>query len=250
VVDYIKNKLGKLYLIEDDILNAAWFGAPQLRERYIAFGIKRNVAKENNVKPELPKPEYSPEEFRTVWDAIKDLEVVEPSFSNSDDGIELSNEQYTKTALTGELRKSRVLYNHISTQTRETARKRFAALKPGQNFHDLDKGLIQNTYSKPERTQNSIYLRLDYKKPCGTVTNVRKSMWIHPTIDRALSIREAARLQTFPDSFIFEGTKDSQYQQVGNAVPPIMAKAIANKLAEILDSCEYNIDIKKDANTF
>ena len=56
-------------------------------------------------------------------------------------------------------------------------------------------------------------------------------MWVHPTKDRAVSIREAARLQTFPDSFVFLGTKDKQYQQVGNAVPPIMAKAIAEKLA-------------------
>lgn len=60
-------------------------------------------------------------------------------------------------------------------------------------------------------------------------------MWIHPTINRAVSIREAARLQTFPDSFVFCGTKDSQYQQVGNAVPPILAKAIAEHLASYLD---------------
>jgi len=52
-------------------------------------------------------------------------------------------------------------------------------------------------------------------------------MWIHPQKDRAISVREAARLQSFPDSFIFCGKKDSQYQQVGNAVPPMMAKAIA-----------------------
>ena len=56
-------------------------------------------------------------------------------------------------------------------------------------------------------------------------------MWVHPTKDRAVSIREAARLQTFPDSFVFCGSKDKQYQQVGNAVPPIMAKAIAEELA-------------------
>lgn len=60
-------------------------------------------------------------------------------------------------------------------------------------------------------------------------------MWVHPTKDRAVSIREAARLQTFPDSFVFCGTKDKQYQQVGNAVPPIMANAIANKLASQLN---------------
>ena len=59
-------------------------------------------------------------------------------------------------------------------------------------------------------------------------------MWVHPVLDRAISIREAARLQTFPDSFIFIGTKDSQYQQVGNAVPPFLAKAIADQLYHIL----------------
>ena len=60
-------------------------------------------------------------------------------------------------------------------------------------------------------------------------------MWVHPTLDRAISIREAARLQTFPDTFRFEGTKDSQYQQVGNAVPPMLAKAIAKSVLKVLD---------------
>ena len=68
------------------------------------------------------------------------------------------------------------------------------------------------------------------------------SMWIHPEHNRAVSIREAARLQTFPDSFRFEGTKDSQYQQVGNAVPPILAEAIAEKLAELLDNSNCNYE--------
>ena len=112
---------------------------------------------------------------------------------------------------------------------------RFKLIKQGQNFHSLDKSHKENTYTNIARTQNTIYLRLDYSTLSGTVVNVRKSMWIHPTKDRALSIREAARLQTFPDSFVFCGSKDSQYQQVGNAVPPMLAEAIANKLAEYLD---------------
>ena len=58
-------------------------------------------------------------------------------------------------------------------------------------------------------------------------------------LDRAISIREAARLQTFPDSFVFEGTKDSQYQQVGNAVPPFLAKAIAESLFSLLDKTNF-----------
>ena len=67
------------------------------------------------------------------------------------------------------------------------------------------------------------------------MVNVRKSMWIHPVKNRAISIREAARLQTFPDSYIFYGSKDSQYQQVGNAVPPMLAKSIAHEIKKILE---------------
>ena len=89
-----------------------------------------------------------------------------------------------------------------------------------------------------QNEQNTIYMRLKYDEPSGTVVNVRKSMWIHPELDRAISIREAARLQTFPDSFIFEGTKDSQYQQVGNAVPPFLAKAVAESIISILDQIQ------------
>lgn len=129
------------------------------------------------------------------------------------------------------LRDADVLKNHIITNTREIAMERFRALKQGQNFHVLDDALKTNTYTDISRTQGIIYLRLDYDAPSGTVVNVRKSMWVHPTLDRAISLREAARLQTFPDSFVFCGSKDKQYQQVGNAVPPIMAKAIAKKLA-------------------
>ena len=114
---------------------------------------------------------------------------------------------------------------------------RFEALKEGQNFHDLNPEL-KSTYSNVERTQNTIYMRLKYDEPCGTVVNVRKSMWIHPELDRAISIREAARLQTFPDSFIFEGSKDHQYQQIGNAVPPFLAKAIAKSIITVLDKAK------------
>jgi DNA (cytosine-5)-methyltransferase 1 len=67
-------------------------------------------------------------------------------------------------------------------------------------------------------------------------------MWVHPTQDRAVSIREAARLQTFPDSFIFLGSKDKQYQQVGNAVPPLMAMGIAKKLATQLEKSLNNTE--------
>ncbi|MFM9279239.1 DNA cytosine methyltransferase [Paenibacillus jiagnxiensis] len=232
VIDYIGKRLGQLYHIDDGVLNAAWFGVPQLRERYIAVGLRKDL----HLQPELPSRVYKEAEYHTVYDAIQDLEHIAPVFNTEDDPIPLTNE-FQATELTRQLRNASLLSNHVATETRETAKKRFEALGQGQNFHDLDRSLIENTYTRPERTQNSIYLRLEYGKPSGTVTNVRKSMWIHPTISRAISIREAARLQSFPDDYVFIGSKDSQYQQVGNAVPPIMARTIATKLAEMLDSC-------------
>ena len=90
-----------------------------------------------------------------------------------------------------------------------------------------------STYAKPERTHDTIYLRLDANEPLGTVVNVKKSMSIHPTLDRTATVREVARLQSFPDPFGFVGTKDSQFQQVGIAVQPLLAKGIAGKYLNI-----------------
>ena len=183
----------------------------------------------------LPEALYSPDEYNTVYDAISDLQEIEPFFTVTDDeGCHIDKRSLNRKNPLYILRYSPVIKNHIMTKTTPTAMARFKSLHQGENFHSLDPELQKNTYTNVERTQNSIYQRLDYKKPSGTVTNVRKAMWIHPVKDRAISIREAARLQTFPDSFVFAGSKDEQYQQVGNAVPPIMAKAIAEKLLEYL----------------
>ena len=128
---------------------------------------------------------------------------------------------------------STTVKNHITTKTTDTAMERFKEIKQGNNFHSLSDEM-KSTYAKPERTQNTIYLRLDPDEPSGTVVNVRKSMWIHPTLDRAVTVREAARLQSFPDTFEFVGTKDSQFQQVGNAVPPLLAKGIAEQVLKYI----------------
>ena len=194
------------------------------------MGIKKSISP----KVALPKGRFDADQYRTVRDAIADLEDVEPVVDLSEDtGITLEPAGELGE-LAASLRNADVLRNHIVTNTTKTAMQRFKALKQGQNFHALDDSLKTNTYTDASRTQNTIYLRLDYDEPSGTVVNVRKSMWIHPTKDRAISVREVARLQTFPDSFVFCGTKDKQYQQVGNAVPPIMAKSIAKKLANLL----------------
>ena len=200
--------------------------------RFVVIGIKRSIS----AKIALPKGHFDADEYRTVKDAISDLEDVKPVVDLADDrnGIVLQPKE-NLSELASSLRNSSILRNHMVTKTTDTAMERFCALKQGQNFHSLKDSLKTNTYTDAARTQNTIYLRLNYDEPSGTVVNVRKSMWIHPTQDRAISVREAARLQTFPDSFVFCGSKDKQYQQVGNAVPPIMAKSIAEKLAQILE---------------
>lgn len=237
VIDYVKTILEASstgYSINCGILSSAGFGAPQKRMRFVLIGVKKSIC--DDVK--LPIGTFTEANYRTVKEAIKDLEEIETAteVSDGDRGIQLPDALKDISELGKQLRDSKNLCNHVSTATTPDALKRFMAIKQGDNFHSLPPEL-KTTYSDTERTQNTIYLRLKYDEPSGTVVNVRKSMWIHPVKHRALSIREAARLQTFPDSFVFCGTKDSQYQQVGNAVPPMLAKAIAEHLCGYLD-CE------------
>ena len=231
VIDYINAILDNEYVQDGCTVNAEWYGVPQERRRYIAIGVRKDLFyKEKLAMPSEPK-EYS---IRTVGEAIADLRNYDVCYTPSHDTIEYGDD--------GDLSEYAVLMrtnsagvdNHITTKTTDVAMQRFQAIQQGKNFHSLEKEL-KDTYSKPERTQNTIYLRLDPTKPCGTVVNVRKSMWIHPELDRAITVREAARLQSFPDSFKFMGPKDSQYQQVGNAVPPLLAKGIAEKVLENIE---------------
>lgn len=231
VIDYINAILGDEYVQNGGTVNAEWFGVPQERRRYIVIGIRKDLFN----KDRLFMPD-APEDIQllTVADAIADLQDYGVSFESHhcelpyQDDAEISD--YAVLMRAG----SSGVNNHITTKTTDVAMERFKAIQKGKNFHSLDTTL-KGTYSKPERTQNTIYLRLDPDKPSGTVVNVRKSMWIHPELDRAITVREAARLQSFPDKFIFVGTKDSQYQQVGNAVPPLLAEGIAHKVLENLE---------------
>lgn len=236
ILDYIESILGQQgegYSIAKGVLSAASFGAPQKRMRFVILGVKdlgdRSIC--------LPEGQIKEQNFMTVKDAIEDLENIETGVDVTDgaEGLLLGASPHRLGKLAQQLRNSPILYNHISTATTPLAMERFKAIKQGDNFHSLPLEL-KSSYSDAKRTQNTIYLRLKYDEPSGTVVNVRKSMWIHPIKNRALSIREAARLQTFPDSFVFCGVKNSQYQQVGNAVPPFLAKAIAMHLCKYLDS--------------
>ena len=124
---------------------------------------------------------------------------------------------------------------------------RFKAIKPGQNLIDVweSHGAVKrgnpNEKSNSKFSQNNQRLHLD--RPAPTIAASFQSNFIHPVKDRNFTAREGARLQSFPDDFIFEGMRTkmsweiglSQYQQIGNAVPPLMAKAVADRLKQVLE---------------
>lgn len=238
VYDYLTHILGSDdngYAINNGILAAVEFGIPQKRRRFVIIGVKKVYT--DNV--DMPEPKENVV-MTTVYDAIADLKNIPVHYSVEEndkaDGAVIRKSDLAKVSRLSSLRDSNgKVYNHVVPVTGETALRRFQAIKPGENFHALSKEMKEDTYTNVERTQNTVYLRLNYNEPSGTVINVRKSMWIHPELDRAVSIREAARLQTFPDSFRFFGTKDSEYQQVGNAVPPMLAQIIAEKILRYID---------------
>ncbi|QOT08463.1 DNA cytosine methyltransferase [Paenibacillus sp. JNUCC32] len=243
VLDYLTRKFKSLgYVInEEHIINAAHFGAPQLRERLVVIGVKSEFVRD--VPVVLPDSIIKdPDRFYKVKDAIGDLEEIEPFTIMEDDRpVDLPILKRATPLLQYLRGDTNQIQNHVMTETTDTALERFKVLEQGQNFHDLDESYKQ-TYSDPGRTQNTVYLRLNYNTPSGTVLNVRKSMWIHPSKNRAISIREAARLQTFPDDFVFEGAKDSQYQQIGNAVPPLLGRAVAEQVLKYLGvDVEYTV---------
>lgn len=108
---------------------------------------------------------------------------------------------------------------------------RYKYIGQGQNWKAIPEELMQN-YANKANCHSGIYKRLNPNEPSVVISNYRKNMLIHPFQDRGLSVREAARLQSFPDKFIFKGTLMHIQQQIGNAVPPLLAKAVFEKIME------------------
>jgi len=116
---------------------------------------------------------------------------------------------------------------------------RYKHIGQGQNWRAIPDSLMTN-YKDKNNCHSGIYKRLKWDEPSVVISNYRKNMLIHPTQDRGLSVREAARIQSFPDNFIFEGTVHYIQQQIGNAVPPLLAEAIFNQIRYIDN--ERNLD--------
>jgi DNA (cytosine-5)-methyltransferase 1 len=216
------------YTVAHFVFNAADYGVPQRRRRTFFFGSFDGI-KLNLPKPTHTKPPENPELFPslpphvTVWEAIGDLPSLKPGeqchhyhFSSFSDFQKLMRIGQTK------------LFNHVARELKPKQYERLASLKPGQGHKDLPKHLqVKSAYS-------GAYGRLTKDMIAPTITrwvfHPGSGRWGHPVDNRTLSIREVARIQSFPDSFEFIGTYTQQAGQLGNAVPPLLIQKLAEQL--------------------
>jgi DNA (cytosine-5)-methyltransferase 1 len=233
------------YEVDWRILNAANFGVPQKRERFFLLGVRKNLGA--RVVPEFPVPthwfsgkvigtklkdRYVVNQTAglppvTVWDAISDL----PSLNSGESSV-----TYRKVTPTSYQSDRRRVSNSLLTLHEAASHnaKMLEVIKhAGTNIHALPKGLVSSGYS-------SCYSRLASDEPSTTITvkftSPASSKCIHPTDNRAITPREAARLQSFDDSFLFAGSKTDIASQIGNAVPPLFGEAFATTIERLLDA--------------
>lgn len=210
-IEELFNKMG--YLLEHGVLNASDYGVPQNRRRTVIIG------KLNGAPPKLPQPQNIKV---TIWDAISDLAYLESG--------EGAYEQEYKNAPKSDYQKilrgnSKVLYNHAVTKHSPLALERLALIPPNAGKEvlpkeHLTKSIYSGTWTRMRKDEISVTITTRFDTPSS-------GKFTHPFLDRAITVREAARIQSFPDDFIFVGNKGSQMKQVGNAVPPLLAAAIA-----------------------
>jgi len=118
---------------------------------------------------------------------------------------------------------------NLVTNSAQKILERYKHIKGGQNWEAIPDDLMDN-YEDSTRCHTGIYHRLEWDQPAKVIGNFRKNMLIHPREHRGLSVREAARLQSFPDHYVFLGSIGFQQQQVADAVPPLLAEAVAKQI--------------------
>ncbi len=234
VIEIINSELRNLgYLCTWDVLNSADYGVPQMRKRFLL------TANRLGIKFSFPKPAFGngKKPCITVKDAISDLALLKNG-NNIDslpycyNGSKLSNYQRDMRKDWG---KNYCLNNWI-TKNSDLIVKRYKFIPPGGNWQNIPAYLMKN-YKNKSNCHSGIYKRLKLDEPSIVISNFRKNMLIHPEQDRGLSVREAARLQSFPDWYVFYGRLGSQQQQVVDAVPPLLAEILGNRIMKYIIEC-------------
>jgi DNA (cytosine-5)-methyltransferase 1 len=210
------------YEVNYAILNALDFGIPQRRRRIFI------VAASDGISTELPNTVGSHGTGVTVWDAISDLPALQNG-NNIDVLPYRVNIKPSAYQLAMRTRANDFVRNNLVTRNSELVLRRYAHIPQGGNWENIPDELMTN-YRDKTRCHHWIYRRLSENEPSVAITHYRKSMLIHPREDRGLSVREAARIQSFPDHYVFQGPLGSQQQQVANAVPPLLARAVARQV--------------------
>ena len=206
------------YVVSSEVLNASDYGVPQNRYRAFFVAIRSDIA-----ESEFDFSGIRKKEKVTVKDAIGELY----KFEKTRDQIRITTEP--KSAYRKYLRSRRgLVHNHEVKYPAELTQERISYVPQGGNWIDIPVTLFSN---QRNNRHSSAFKRLNEKDCSVTIdTGNAHSNYFHPKYNRIPTVREAARLQSFSDNFEFLGTRSSQYRQVGNAVPPLLAKAIAMQL--------------------
>ena len=222
------------YKTESMVLNAVNFGVAQGRNRIFFIGNRVGSSMDfikKIISQKIKKPV-------TVKDAISDLPRLENGHSMCIMSYNGRKKKLSNYQLLLRSRTNGKVSNNLVTKNTNLVLERYKYIKQGENIIDLAKkkpSLVSN-YKNVENCHHWIYLRLNNSKPSVTLNNYRKNMLIHPTEDRGLSVREAARLQSIPDDYVFYGSIGSQQQQVANAVPLLLAKELAKNIYMMFSS--------------
>ena len=242
IIQNFREYLGDEYVYDYAVLKAQDYGVPQSRERFIMIGNRMGVSP-GDIFEEINKNRREPFVLR---DALYGLPHLEAKKEKGRGGVEDENSglterdfDYPRTEFYEFINGNKVitkLYNHKNRYNNERDIEIYRRLPQGANsLHESIADIM------PYKRRNGIfkdkYFKLDENQICKTITSHMKfdcNMYIHPWEARGLSPREAARIQTFPDDYVFTGAQNMWYAQVGNAVPVKLAKAIGNGIMKFI----------------
>lgn len=221
VKDEIVRRFSKIgYNVSYKILCSADYGVPQIRKRLIFVGLRNS--KENFT---FPEPTNSEDNYITSEQAISDLPSLEFELGADVSEYQGAPKNDYQKMMRGNCN---ILYNHKAIEHKGFVKETIALVPDGGNYKDLPKGVGES------RIFHMAWTRLKSDKPARTVDTGHRNLF-HFKWNRCPTVRESARLQSFPDDFVFLGNKGQQDKQVGNAVPCLMAKAVGLQIKKYLD---------------